>query len=136
MWIFKGYVVSCANDSIAGEVKKIIKKTKNNNEALVAIETTFNNDSVTNVSVDYGLYVAGDNKFVDELVFDGVKAQREENLPVVFVSGKTLKNPETYLDVRGQATADYQEYLEKQWLKRLNKEAIVVKYEEVLKTIN
>ena len=133
---FKGYVVSCANDSIAGEVKKIIKKTKNNNEALVAIETTFNNDSVTNVSVDYGLYVAGDNKFVDELVFDGVKAQREENLPVVFVSGKTLKNPETYLDVRGQATADYQEYLEKQWLKRLNKEAIVVKYEEVLKTIN
>ncbi|MBR6758651.1 MAG: peptidylprolyl isomerase [Bacteroidaceae bacterium] len=133
---FKGYVVSCVNDSVAGEVEKIVKKNKNNREAIAAIETTFNNDSVTNVAITYGLYVEGDNKYVDELVFAGAKAQREENLPVVFVSGKTLKKPETYLDVRGQATADYQEFLEKQWIERLNKEATVVKYEDVLKTIN
>ncbi len=133
---FKGYVVTCVNDSVAGEVKKIIKKNKNNSEVVATIENTFNNDSVTNVTVTYDLFVEGDNKFVDELVFDGVKAQREENMPIVFVSGKTLKNPETYRDVRGQATADYQEYLEKQWLERLNKEATVVKYEDVLKTIN
>lgn len=132
---FKGFVVSCANDSVANEVKKIIKKGKDLGETLVAVETTFNNDSVTNVSIDYALYAEGDNKYVDEMIFEGAQAQRDEKLPVVFVSGKKLKSPQSYVDVRGQVTASYQEYLEKQWIEQLNKEAKVVKYEDVLKTI-
>ena len=132
---FKGYVVSCVNDSVAQEVKKLLKKSKNDNAAL-DIAKTFNNDSVTNVSLERGLYIEGANKYVDELVFAGAKAQRDENLPVVFVLGKTLKAPETYLDVKGKATADYQEYLEKRWVENLNKKATVVKNEDVLKTIN
>lgn len=46
-----------------------------------------------------------------------------------------MKKPEAYTDVRGQVTADYQEYLEKQWVERLNDEATVVINEDVLKTI-
>ena len=132
---FKGYVVSCVNDSVAQEVKKLLKKSKNDNAAL-DIAKTFNNDSVTNVSLERGLYIEGANKYVDELVFAGAKAQRDENLPVVFVLGKTLKAPETYLDVKGKATADYQEYIEKRWVENFNKKATVVKNEDVLKTIN
>ena len=101
----------------------------------VAIDTTFNTDSTILVSIDNGLYVEGDNKFVDELIFGGAQAQRNEELPVVFLSGKTLKAPESFLDVRGQVTADYQEYLEKLWVEQLNKKANVVVNEDVLKTI-
>lgn len=131
---YKGMVISCTNDSVMKEVKKFIKKNKNSNLA-VAIDTTFNTDSTILVSIDNGLYVEGDNKFVDELIFGGAQAQRNEELPVVFLSGKTLKAPESFLDVRGQVTADYQEYLEKLWVEQLNKKANVVVNEDVLKTI-
>lgn len=131
---FKGFVVSCANEDVAKQVKKIIKKTKDNEVALV-VEETFNTDSTTQVSLERGLYIEGDNQYVDELAFAGAKAERNSELPVVFLSGKTLKSPESYLDVRGQVTADYQEYLEKLWVEQLNKKAQVVINEDVLKTI-
>ena len=131
---FKGFVVSCADDDVAKQVKKIIKKTKDNEVALV-VEETFNTDSTTRVSIERGLYIEGDNQLVDELAFAGAKVERNSELPVVFISGKTLKSPESYLDVRGQVTADYQEYLEKLWVEQLNKKAKVVINEDVLKTI-
>lgn len=99
------------------------------------IENEFNTDSLIQVSIRKGIYVKGDDALVDELVFKGEPAQRDEKLPVVFVTGKKLKKPEAYTDVRGQVTADYQEYLEEQWLARLNDEATVVINEDVLKTI-
>ncbi|MBR2378204.1 MAG: hypothetical protein IKA91_02060, partial [Bacteroidaceae bacterium] len=131
---YKGLVVCCANDDVAIEVKKMLKKTKGN-EAFATINAAFNTDSTELVSLDKGLFVEGDNSFVDELAFGGAKAKRDEKLPVVFLSGKTLKAPESYLDVRGQVTADYQEYLEKLWVEQLNKKANVVMNEDVLKTI-
>lgn len=131
---YKGFVVACANDSVAQEVKKLMKKTKAD-ELAALVESTFNSDSLTLVTLERGLYIEGDNAFVDELVFGGAVAQRDEKFPVVFVSGKTLKKPESYLDVRGKVTADYQEYLEKEWIEKLNKQAKVVIYEDVLKTI-
>ncbi len=131
---FKGFVVACANDTVAKEVKKALKKLEYD-EAVGLIEAAFNTDSVTRVSIERGLYVEGDNALVDELSFKGTVAPRDEKLPVVFLSGKLLKNPDSYTDVRGQVTADYQEYLEKRWVDELNKKATVVKYEDVLKTI-
>ena len=131
---FKGYIVSCSNDTVAREVKKRMKKFSF--DASVAdIENEFNTDSLIQVSIRKGIYVKGDDALVDELVFKGEPAQRDEKLPVVFVTGKKLKKPEAYTDVRGQVTADYQEYLEEQWLARLNDEATVVINEDVLKTI-
>ena len=131
---YKGFIVSCANDTVAREVKKRMKKISFDS-SVADIENEFNTDSLIRVSIRKGLFVKGDNAIVDELVFKGEPAQRDEKLPVVFVSGKKLKNPEAYTDVRGQVTADYQEYLEKQWVARLNDDATVVINEDVLKTI-
>lgn len=131
---FKGLIISCKNDTIADEVKLALKKMKPENAA-AELEAKFNNDSVSNISVEVGLYAEGDNDLVDELVFGGSEARRTKTYPVVFTSGKTLTKPEAYIDVRGQVTADYQEYLEELWVKRLNKQAKVVKNEDVLKTI-
>lgn len=131
---YKGFVVCCANEEIAKEVKKMLKKTKEA-DVFTAINAAFNTDSTELVSLDKGLFIEGENSYVDELAFKGAQAQRDEKLPVVFLSGKTLKAPESYLDVRGQVTADYQEYLEKLWVEQLNKKAVVVVNEEVLKTI-
>lgn len=131
---YKGFVVYCANEQMIDEVKKIIKKT-DIDQVVPTVEATFNTDSITNVVIERGLYVSGDNKYVDELAFEGPKAEREAELPVVFLSGKVLKAPENYMDVRGQVTADYQEHLEKEWVKKLNKKAKVEINQDVLKTI-
>ncbi len=71
------------------------------------------------------------------MVFKGAPVKADEKLPIAFVFGKLLKKmPEAYTDVRGQVTADYQTYLEKVWVKKLNKKYPVEIYEDVLKTVN
>ena len=95
------------------------------------------NDSIQYVKIEKGLYVQGDNPVVDNQVFK-VKEGYEpaEDYPYVFVSGKLLKKyPECYTDVRGLVTADYQTYLEKEWIKALRAKYPVVVNEEVVATV-
>ena len=103
---------------------------------IVVLTREFNTDSLTQVKVERGLFVEGENAKIDELVFKGEPAKVDEKLPVAFVSGKLLKRPEDYTDVRGQVTADYQNYLEKVWVENLNKKYPVEINEDVLKTVN
>lgn len=46
------------------------------------------------------------------------------------------KGPESYTDMKGQVTADYQNYLEKIWVQNLNKKYPVEINKDVLKTVN
>ena len=51
--------------------------------------------------------------------------------------GKILKKkPESYKDVNGLVVNDYQQYLEKEWLKNLHKKYKVEVYQDILKTVN
>lgn len=57
-----------------------------------------------------------------------------KNFPIDAVYGKILKRkPESYEDVRGLVTADYQDQLEKQWVADLRKKYPVEVYYDVLK---
>jgi peptidyl-prolyl cis-trans isomerase SurA len=54
----------------------------------------------------------------------------------VFTYGKILKNgPESYSDVMGILTSDYQAYLEDQWMKELRHKYPVVIDQKTLKSI-
>jgi peptidyl-prolyl cis-trans isomerase SurA len=46
------------------------------------------------------------------------------------------KKPESYKDVKGAVVSDYQQYLEKEWVKQLREKYKVEVYEDVLKTVN
>ena len=59
----------------------------------------------------------------------------DEKYPVVFLSGKTMKAPATYEDVRGLVTSDYQSYLEKSWIEALRAIYEVEIYQDVLNTV-
>jgi peptidyl-prolyl cis-trans isomerase SurA len=96
------------------------------------------NDSIQYVKVEKGVYVPGDNKAIDKFGFKLKKATFEPTAeyPYVFVVGKNLKNhPEDYTDVRGLVTADYQEYLEKEWIAKLRAKFPVVVDKKVLEKI-
>lgn len=102
------------------------------------LRTTFNNDSVLRIRVEKGIFKKGDNAFIDKMVFKvDTTVTQLKNFPIDAVFGKLLKKkPESYEDVRGLVTADYQEMLEKQWVAELRRTYPVEVYQDVLKTVN
>lgn len=102
------------------------------------LRSTFNNDSILRIRVEKGIFKEGDNAFIDKMVFkkDTVVTPLKD-FPVDAVYGKLLKKkPDSYEDVRGLVTADYQEMLEQQWVAELRMKYPVEVYQEVLKTVN
>lgn len=102
------------------------------------LRSTFNNDSILRIRVEKGIFKEGDNAFIDKMVFkkDTVVTPLKD-FPVDAVYGKLLKKkPDSYEDVRGLVTADYQEMLERQWVAELRMKYPVEVYQEVLKTVN
>lgn len=60
-----------------------------------------------------------------------------KGFPYASVYGKRLKKgPQEMEDVRSQVVADYQEQLEKEWVKSLRSQYPVQVYKEVLATVN
>lgn len=134
---YKGRIVYCKDAATAKSVKKMIAKLPQDSVNSY-LNTRVNNDSVTFVRTVTGLWKRGDNPMIDKLVFKDKKAEVVENLefPEVFVVGKKLKkDPETFTDVRGAVTADYQNELERRWIEDLRAKYPIVVNEEVLKTI-
>lgn len=132
---YKGRVIWCKDKNTLKLAKAIVKKS--HNDSIDKYLRTRLNDSIQYVKVEKNLYVQGDNKQVDKLVFKSkAVVEPDKDYPFVFVSGKLLKKqPEDYTDVRGLVTADYQEYLEKQWIAELRKKYTVEIYKDVLETV-
>jgi len=132
---FKGYVILCKDNETFKAAKSIVKKS--DNDSVEKYLRTRLNDSIQYVKVEKGLYVQGDNKIVDDQIFKiKNKYVPSSDYPYYFVTGKLLKNkPEDYSDVRGLVTADYQEFLEREWIKALRAKYPVNVDQNVLKTV-
>lgn len=102
------------------------------------LRSTFNNDSVLRIRVEKGIFKEGDNAFIDKIVFKkDTTVTPLKDFPIDAVYGKLLKKkPDSYEDVRGLVTADYQEMLEKQWVADLRRKYPVEVYRDVLETVN
>ena len=132
---YKGRIISCKDKETLKAAKAIVKKSPT--DSIDKYLRSRLNDSIQYVKIDKGLYVKGENKVVDNEVFDSKeKLVPSKDYPFVFLVGKMLKNtPEDYSDVRGLVTADYQEFLEKEWIKTLRAKYPVVVDENILKTV-
>ncbi|WP_455584765.1 peptidylprolyl isomerase [Bacteroides sp.] len=132
---YKGIVVHCADKKMAKQIKKLIKKLPEKVWA-DTIAKTFNDSVEVVVKVEEGLFAKGDNKYVDKLVFKTGSFEPLESYPFTTVFGEKRKGPDSYLEVRGPLAADYQNFLESLWVKRLRDESKVEINQEVLKTVN
>ena len=132
---FKGRIISCKDQDTFKAAKSIVQKS--HNDSIDKYLRTRLNDSIQYVKIDKGLYVQGENKAVDKYIFKTKeKFEAGKDYPFIFVTGKMLKNkPEDYTDVRGLVTADYQEYLEQEWIKALRAKYTVSVDQNVLKTV-
>ena len=135
---FKGIVVHCVSDSLEQPVKRLLKD-KDYAAWMTELRKAYMSDSVKLVRAEKGLYVKGDNKYVDYFKFKGEAFDQPEGFPYTFIYGKLLKRkPEDFRDVRGQVSADYQNYLEKEWVASLRKKYAdqIIIHKDVLETVN
>lgn len=101
------------------------------------LRITFNNDSTIRIRVEKGIFKKGDNALVDRDIFkEKVEVKPMKDYPIDAVYGKKLKAPEDLDDVRSLVISDYQEELEKEWVKSLRQKYSVVIDPEVLATVN
>lgn len=134
---YKGMVYHVKQSDDVEAVKDCVKDVPFD-EWAEKLRVTFNNDSVLRIRVEKGIFKEGDNAFIDKMVFKkDTTVNSLKNFPIDAVYGKLLKRkPESYEDVRGLVTADYQDQLEKQWVAELRKKYPVEIYRDVLKTVN
>ena len=135
--VYRGLVVHCVSDDVLKQVKKVVKKQPQQ-EWVKVIRATFNSDSLIQVRMIRGPFTVGKNVYADYYAFgEGERPDTVAKFPVTGVVGKLQKKgPDTYEDVRGEVTADYQSQLEKQWVSELRKKYSVVLYPEALATVN
>ena len=135
---FKGIVYHTRNKADVKAVKKTIAKLPFDQWA-AALKNTFNNDSIFRIKAEKGIFKKGDNAFADKMVFKdkSVTPTPVKDYPNDGFYGQMLKKgPEECSDVRNLVISDYQEALEKEWVKELREKATVTVNKDVLKTVN
>ena len=133
---FKGIAYHVKNAADVKAVQDCVKKLPFGAWA-EALRKTFNGDSIIRIRVEKGVFRRGDNALVDSAIFkkDTLVAKLKD-YPIDAVYGKILKKgPEDYTDVRGQVVADYQDYLEREWVADLRRKYPYTVNYDVLKTV-
>ncbi len=133
---FKGIAYHTRDVADIAAVKKALKGKEWDDWAQL-LRTTFNNDSVLRIRAEKGLFKKGDNALVDRDVFGVADATPKEikDFPHTATYGRLLKAPESISDVRALVVADYQDEMEKQWLKELETRYPATVNEDVLTTV-
>jgi peptidyl-prolyl cis-trans isomerase SurA len=128
-------VYTAADAKVAKQLRALLKKKKTEKEIL----ETINKDSQLNLAVETRIFNKGENEFIDKNWNPGMSEDIEDtkNKKVVIVNvEKLLKpTPKLYQDSKGMVTADYQSYLEKEWINSLKKKYAVSIDKTVLATI-
>jgi peptidyl-prolyl cis-trans isomerase SurA len=122
-----------ANEEIAKQVRKMLLKKKTEKEILDEV----NKKTQLNLSTETVMYIKGENKMVDNNWKVGISDDiKQDGKVYILVVNKILdKSPKQLNEAKGMVTADYQNYLEKDWLANIrNNHKIAVK-EEVLNSI-
>lgn len=135
--IYRGLVVHCASEDILQQVKALAKKYPQQ-EWIKEFRAAFNSDSLIQVKMVRGPFKVGKNVYADYYAFgQGERPDTVAGYPITAAVGKLQKKgPDTYEDVRGEVTADYQSHLEQLWVKKLRAKYPVVLYREALSTVN
>ncbi|MDR2682304.1 MAG: peptidylprolyl isomerase [Dysgonamonadaceae bacterium] len=129
---WKGYVVLLKNAKAKKGIQKEIRKMEPGT-AVHYLLNKYNTADTTLIQAEKGLFVKGQNPYVDEAVFGGDKAPLSAPYTDFILLGKTLPDmPEEYADVKGLVITDYQDYLEQEWVKSLNEKYPVEIYKDVI----
>jgi peptidyl-prolyl cis-trans isomerase SurA len=124
------------DNSVIDQVKEIIISNDNDGD----IAKAFDNDSIKSIRILPGFYETGDDKFIDMVEWkpglsDPIKSDVENLTVFVKITNVIPPQPKELADARGLITADYQSYLEKEWIEELKTKYPVSLNTDVLQLI-
>ena len=127
---FKGLIITCKNIEIKEEADKYFEAEMPVQE----IEDLLNNEEQA-IKIESGAWEKGTNSTVDYYVWDGPKPTGI-NPELTFIRGDLIPpEPKTLEEARGLYISEYQNFLEKNWLKELRKKYKVKVNKKLLKSI-
>jgi len=113
----------CQKDSIVEPLKKVLaKKLKKGKPEREELLKEFNSDSKLNLRIEEDQYEADDEKILEKVEWKkGVYGPYKdgENQILVLVKDVLAPASKTLKEARGLVTAEYQNHLEKEWIKEL-----------------
>jgi len=128
-------VYSCLDAKVAEQVRKMLKKNKTTKEILMEVNKT----SQLNLQVEEKLFTKGENEYVtsnwNPAISQDITSAKDNRIIIVNVRKLMKPEPKAYIDCKGMVTADYQAYLEKEWIAELKKKYPVSIDQSVLSTI-
>lgn len=130
---FRGVVIRCKNDSVLNIVESIIKTTPQDS-VVQKVDMLMRKRYNKLVKIEEGVFPKGANKVVDEKIYKSGTYQ-DDKFPVATIVGNMQSQPQSYQDIKGPVTADYQMYLEKEWIKTLREKYPVKVNKSVLNTV-
>ncbi|MFW6310025.1 MAG: peptidylprolyl isomerase [Prolixibacteraceae bacterium] len=127
---FKGSIITAENDSVRQEAEKYFASGMPNQEV-----TDLLNKEKQLIEIKEGAWEKGSNPVVDYYVWNGPSPD-DFNAELTFVRGDLIPpGPKTLDEAKGLYISDYQNYLEKQWLKSLRKKYKIKVNKKLLKTV-
>ncbi len=131
---YKGYVIFGTTDSIASAAQEWLQKNPVPGDELVA---KMREQFGRNVKVERVLAEKGENNIIDNIAFEGPMPDMSKSKWAFYFDylGKVIDQPEEARDVKGAASGDYQQLLEKQWIEELKAKYPVKVNDAVLKQV-
>jgi peptidyl-prolyl cis-trans isomerase SurA len=129
---WEGSLYFCSNEKVYDKVSKIISKRSFGRKVTNADLLKQFNEKDEQLRIETGVFEKGENKVVDQLIW-GVRSDGEK---YVAAKGEILK-PEVkdFIECKGSVISDYQDYLDKQWIKRLKDQYNIKVNQSVLSTV-
>jgi len=129
-------IYTAKDEKIAKQLRKLLQKKKTEKEILEEL----NKDSQLNLSVETRVFNKGENEFLDKnwnpsTTSADITDTKNNKVVIVVVDKLLAPTPKSYQDSKGLVTADYQTYLEKEWIDSLKKKYAVQIDKTVLATI-
>jgi peptidyl-prolyl cis-trans isomerase SurA len=111
---YRGLIVHAKNEKVLSTAESLAKNEKDRDALIRKLRNTLNKDSL-DVLMEPGTWVKGENKYVDNKIFEGKDVQGQMGYPFFFVTGEFISAPVDHNDVRNAVETDYQNELEKEW---------------------
>ena len=131
-------IYTCANEDIAKQTRKLVKKAKKKKMSNDMIFKIVNAKSQLNLRTESNKYSKGDNEIIDGTPWvAGISENIKKNNQIIFVqiNNKLAPEPKSLNDAKGLVAAEFQTFLEKEWINGLKKKYQVTINDEVLSTV-
>ena len=127
-------------DALTSMAIKVGKKSKDPQKALSKFISKYaEKDSSFTINVSKAKFIKGANVLIDSLGWEpGIKMvveKTENEFELVYVNQKVDPEPKLLNEARGHITADYQTYLEKEWVKELHEKYAIEINQEVFEKL-